>query len=122
MKWPHAPLILTLVLMVVGTGIMGCGEARNVQTDNLAESPDKAYEKTLVVLQQLGWTIVSTDKEAGRVSAEKAEGRRSKLQVWINVTPKAPGSEIQVTVTKPGRRSRRKVRKAAEQIMERLLR
>jgi uncharacterized protein (DUF1499 family) len=61
----------------------------------LALPPAQAFDRALAAAQKLGWTIVATDPEAGRIEAsEKSRWYGFTDDVAIRVTPAGSGSRV----------------------------
>jgi uncharacterized protein (DUF1499 family) len=60
-------------------------------------APDVAFERALDTAQQLGWTIVASDKAAGRIEAsQKSRWMGFTDDIVVRVTPASSGSRIDV--------------------------
>ncbi len=110
----------TAVILMMAMAFLGCRAAQSVKQAYYPDDTGEAFQKMLVTLQELGWTITTTDKDAGLITAEKKDKRKRKpeLETTIVITSKKDGSDIRVSVTKTGVGARRKVRRAAEDIMK----
>lgn len=108
------------VIFIVTIFFLGCGAAHTVKQGYYPDKKDEAFQKMLVTLQDLGWTVKTTDKESGVISAEKAEKRKRKpeFEASILISQKSDGSDIRVSVSKAGRMARRKVKRQADEIIK----
>jgi uncharacterized protein (DUF1499 family) len=60
-------------------------------------APDVAYERALDAAQQLGWTIVASDKSAGRIEAsQRSRWMGFTDDIVVRITPASSGSRIDV--------------------------
>jgi hypothetical protein len=59
----------------------------------VAEAPDVAFTRSLLVMHALGCTISTQDRQSRTVQAFY----RAETQLTVSVQPKAKGSELQVT-------------------------
>jgi uncharacterized protein (DUF1499 family) len=60
-------------------------------------APDKAFPRALVAVQQLGWVIVATDAETGRIEAsESTRWFHFTDDVVIRVAPSGAGSRVDI--------------------------
>jgi len=96
--------------------LLGCAARSTVVQRSLPDEKDIAFQKMLVTLQDLGWTIKSSDKEAGLITAEKGGRRRKRAQVSITISPLDRGVSVRVAVTKAG--AERRAEKEAEDILD----
>lgn len=107
------------VIFIITIFFLGCGAAHTVKQGYSPDKKDEAFQDMLGALQDLGWTIKTSDKEAGLITAQKT-GRRKRspeLEASITISPRDDGSSIKISVSKAGRGGRIKVRQAADEIM-----
>lgn len=108
------------LILIITILFLGCGTAHTVEQRYFPDEKDAAFQNMLSTLQELGWTVKTTDKEAGLITAEKAgrRKRRPEVEASITISPRDDGSNIKISVSKAGRGGRIKVRQEAEEIMK----